>query len=191
MPITTEPQATASGGTAISFGPFRLLAARRLLLEGDQPVRLGSRALDLLTVLAENAGRVVPKEELIARVWRGIFVEESNLKIQVSALRRAVGDGQGSARYIVTVPGRGYEFVAPVRRTEEPLAAPPPGWRRSCSGVPPASAFWRPAASRWKSPVNASTGCGRSPPHRRRRFSPPRKRSHSPLCGCSWSGSRR
>jgi len=111
---------------AISFGPFRLLAAQRLLLEGDQPVRLGSRALDILAVLAENAGRVVPKEELIARVWPGIFVEESNLKIQVSALRRAVGDGQGSARYIVTVPGRGYEFVAPVRRTEEPPAAPPP-----------------------------------------------------------------
>src|SRR5713101_7526525 len=113
-------------GQAISFGPFRLLAAQRLLLEGDQPVRLGSRALDILAVLAENAGRVVPKEELIARVWPGIFVEESNLKIQVSALRRAVGDGQGSARYIVTVPGRGYEFVAPVRRTEGPPAAPPP-----------------------------------------------------------------
>ncbi len=111
---------------AISFGSFRLLPSQRLLLEGDQPVRLGSRALDILAVLAENAGRVVPKEELIARVWPGIFVEESNLKIQVSALRRAVGDGQGSARYIVTVPGRGYEFVAPVRRTEEPLGAPPP-----------------------------------------------------------------
>ncbi len=110
---------------AISFGSFRLLPSQRLLLEGDQPVRLGSRALDILAVLAENAGRVVPKEELIARVWPGIFVEESNLKIQVSALRRAVGDGQGSARYIVTVPGRGYEFVAPVRRTEEPPAAPP------------------------------------------------------------------
>jgi predicted ATPase/DNA-binding winged helix-turn-helix (wHTH) protein len=111
---------------AISFGSFRLLPSQRLLLEGDQPVRLGSRALDLLAVLAENAGRVVPKEELIARVWPGIFVEESNLKMQVSALRRAVGDGQGSARYIVTVSGRGYEFVAPVRRTEEPPAAPPP-----------------------------------------------------------------
>src|SRR6202030_721006 len=111
---------------AISFVSFRLLPSQRLLLEGDQPVRLGSRALDILAVLADNAGRVVPKEELIARVWPGIFVEESNLKIQVSALRRAVGDGQGSARYIVTVPGRGYEFVAPVRRTEEPLVAPPP-----------------------------------------------------------------
>src|SRR6202051_2172294 len=111
---------------AISLGYVRLLPSRRLLLKGDQPVRLGSRALDILAVLADNAGRVVPKEELIARVWPGVFVEEANLKIQVSALRRAMGDGQGSARYIVTVPGRGYEFVAPVRRTEEPPAAPPP-----------------------------------------------------------------
>ncbi len=111
---------------AISFGSFRLLPGQRLLLEGDQPVRLGSRALDILAVLAENAGRVVPKEELIARVWPGIFVEESNLKIQVSALRRALGDGQGGNRYIVTVPGRGYEFVVPVGLTAEPAAMPAP-----------------------------------------------------------------
>ena len=110
----------------ISFGPFRLLAPQRLLLEGDQPVRLGSRALDILAVLAENAGRVVSKEELIARVWPNVFVEESNLKIQVSALRRALGDGQGGNRYIVTVPGRGYEFVVPVGLTAEPAAMPAP-----------------------------------------------------------------
>src|SRR6266705_2666889 len=111
---------------AISFGSFRLLPNQRLLLEGDQPVRLGSRALDLLAVLAENAGRVVPKEELIARVWPKVFVEDANLKIQVSALRRVLGDGQGGNRYIVTVPGRGYEFVVPVGRTAEPAAMPAP-----------------------------------------------------------------
>jgi DNA-binding winged helix-turn-helix (wHTH) protein len=94
---------------AISFGSFRLLQSQRLLLEGDQPVRLGGRAFDILAVLAENAGRVVPKEELIARVWPKVFVEESNLKIQVSALRRALGDGQRGNRYILTVPGRGYD----------------------------------------------------------------------------------
>src|SRR6266852_5353544 len=111
---------------AISFGSFRLLPSQRLLLEGDQPVRLGSRALDILAVLAENAGRVVPKEELIARVWPKVFVEESNLKIQVSALRRALGDGQGGNRYIVTVPGHGYEFIVPVGLTAEPAAMPVP-----------------------------------------------------------------
>ena len=63
--------------------------------------------------------------ELIARAWPQTFVEESNLKLQVSALRRALGDGQGGHRYVVTVPGRGYNFVAPVR-PEEPSRAPPP-----------------------------------------------------------------
>jgi predicted ATPase/DNA-binding winged helix-turn-helix (wHTH) protein len=112
-------------GHPISFGPYRLLAAQRLLLEGDRPVRLGSRAFDILAALVERAGEVVGKEQLIARAWPQTFVEESNLKIQVSALRRALGDGQGGNRYVVTVPGRGYNFVAPVR-CEEPSPAPPP-----------------------------------------------------------------
>jgi len=112
-------------GHAISFGPFRLLAMQRLLLEGDQPVRLGSRAFDILAALVERAGEVVGKDELIARAWPKTYVEEANLKIQVSALRRALGDGQGGHRYVVTIPGRGYHFVAPVRR-EEPSRAPPP-----------------------------------------------------------------
>jgi predicted ATPase/DNA-binding winged helix-turn-helix (wHTH) protein len=112
-------------GHAISFGPFRLLAAQRLLLEGDNPVRLGSRAFDILAALVERPGEVVSKKELIARVWPKTFVEDANLKIQVSALRRALGDGQGGHRYVVTVPGRGYNFVAAVRREERsrvPLA---------------------------------------------------------------------
>ena len=89
----TEPQATTSGEPAISFGPFRLVAAQRLLLEDNKPVRLGSRAFDILAVLVERAGEVVSKEELIARVWPKTFVEDANLKIQVSALRRALGGG--------------------------------------------------------------------------------------------------
>ena len=113
-------------GDAISFGPFRLLAEQRLLLEGDKPVRLGSRAFDILAALVERAGEVVGKEELIARAWPQTFVEESNLKIQVSALRRALGDGQGGHRYIVTVPGRGYNFVAPIRLEEPSRPASPP-----------------------------------------------------------------
>src|SRR6266436_826788 len=113
-------------GRAISFGPFLLLAKERLLLEGDRPLRLGGRAFDILVFLIERAGEVVGKEELIARVWPQTFVEEANLKIQVSALRRALGDGQGGNRYIVTVPGRGYNFVAPVRHEEPAEAALPP-----------------------------------------------------------------
>ena len=108
---------------AISFGPFRLFSAQRLLLEGDRPVRLGSRAFDILAVLVERAGEVVSKEELISRAWPRTFVEEANLKIQISALRRALGDGQGGHRFVVTVPGRGYSFVAPVHRAEPPQVA--------------------------------------------------------------------
>src|SRR5271165_3735378 len=113
-------------GHAISFGPFRLLAGQRLLLEGDKPVRLGSRAFDILAALVERAGQVVGKEELIARVWPKTFVEESNLKIQVSALRRALGDGQGGHRCIVTVPGQGYNLVAPIRFEKPFRPASPP-----------------------------------------------------------------
>src|ERR1700759_4030074 len=108
---------------AISFGPFRLIAPRRLLLEGDKPLRLGSRAFDILATLVERAGEVVGKDELIARAWPRTVVEESNLGFQISGLRRALGDGQGGHRYVVTVPGRGYNFVAPVR-IEEPSRAP-------------------------------------------------------------------
>ena len=113
-------------GQAISFGPFRLLAEQRLLLEGGRPVQLGSRAFDILAALVEHPGEVVGKEQLIAQVWPQTFVEESNLKIQMSALRRALGDGQGGNRYVITVPGRGYNFVAPLRREETLLAAPAP-----------------------------------------------------------------
>src|SRR5271155_3580826 len=121
-----EPQATISGESAISFGPFRFVAARRLLLEGDKPVRLGSRAFDILTALVERAGEVVSKDELIARAWPATYVEEANLKIQVSALRRARGDGQGDNRYVVNVVGRGYNFVAPIRKAEPPNTSPSP-----------------------------------------------------------------
>src|SRR6478736_615897 len=124
--MMTEPQATTGGEPAISFGPFRLVAAQRLLLEGDKPVRLGSRAFDILTALVERAGEVVGREELIARAWPATFVEEANLKIQVSALRRVLGDGQGDNRYVATVIGRGYNFVAPIRKEEPSPASPSP-----------------------------------------------------------------
>jgi len=124
-----NPGLPSMNGRATSFGPFRLIAEQRLLLEGDRPVRLGSRAFDILVFLIERAGEVVGREELMARAWPQTFVEEANLKIQVSALRRALGDGQSGNRYIVTAIGRGYNFVAPVRidgpsRTLPPATAP-------------------------------------------------------------------
>jgi predicted ATPase/DNA-binding winged helix-turn-helix (wHTH) protein len=97
------------------FGPFVLIPGRQMLLKGDAPVRIGSRALDILITLVERPGQLVSKSELIARVWPNTFVDESNLKVNVSALRRALGDGgPDDARYIATVTGQGYRFVAPV-----------------------------------------------------------------------------
>jgi predicted ATPase/DNA-binding winged helix-turn-helix (wHTH) protein len=116
---------------AISFGPFRLFPSQRLLLEGDAPVRIGNRAFDILAALVERAGEVVGKDELMARTWPRTFVEEANLKIQVSALRRALGDGQGGRRFVATVPGRGYNFVAPISVAGFPQAASPPAIKRA------------------------------------------------------------
>jgi predicted ATPase/DNA-binding winged helix-turn-helix (wHTH) protein len=107
-----------------SFGPFRLLPRRRLLLQGDKPVSLGSRALDILTFLVEHPGELVNKRELMAHVWPNTFVVEGNLTVNVAALRRALGDGVRGNRYLVNIPGRGYRFVAPVGTSREP--APPP-----------------------------------------------------------------
>jgi predicted ATPase len=135
-----EPPPTEGGERAFAFGPYRLLAEQRLLLEGDKPVRLGGRAFDILTALVERAGEVVGKEELIARAWPQIFVEEANLKIQVSALRRALGDGQGGHRYVATVTGRGYNFVAPVNLEEPSWASPPPTIARAAPHNLPISA---------------------------------------------------
>ena len=98
----------------VSFGPFRLFAAERQLKKGDEALQLGSRALDTLIALVERAGEVVTQRELISRVWLNVTVEEANLRVHIASLRKALGDGREGARYIVTVPGRGYSFVAPV-----------------------------------------------------------------------------
>ena len=116
-------QAKASSDVAISFGPFRLFPTQRLLLKGDKPTRTGSRALEILIHLVQHAGEVVDKDELISRVWSKTFVEETNLRVHIAALRKALGDRESTARYITTVPGRGYCFVAPVERLD---ISPPP-----------------------------------------------------------------
>ena len=101
----------------IFFGPFRLLQARRLLLKGNEPVSVSGRAFDLLIALVERPGEVVSKSELIAKVWPQTFVAEGNLKVRIAALRRVLAGGQPGDRYISTIVGRGYCFVAPVTRS--------------------------------------------------------------------------
>ena len=102
-----------AAGRARAFGPFRLLPTQRLLLEEGEPVRLGSRALDILIALTERRGELVGKAELLARVWPGRFVEEGNLKFHIGALRRILGDGHRGRRYIATSSGQGYSDVVP------------------------------------------------------------------------------
>jgi len=125
--LRVPDRTAASAHHAISFGPFRLVPSQQLLLEDGKPVRLGSRALDILIALAERPNELVSKEDLIARVWPDTFVEEGNLRVHIATLRRALGDGQAGKRYVANIPGRGYRFVAPISlSTEQASQAPPP-----------------------------------------------------------------
>jgi DNA-binding winged helix-turn-helix (wHTH) protein len=98
--------------SVLEFGRFRLLSRRRQLLADGVPVELGTRAFDVLMVLVESRGLLVTKDELFNRVWPGTIVEENNLQVQISALRKALGADRD---FIVTVSGRGYRFTAEVR----------------------------------------------------------------------------
>ncbi|WP_082646136.1 ATP-binding protein [Bradyrhizobium valentinum] len=109
--------ASASVELTFTFGPFRLVPRQQLLLRGDNPVPLGSRAFEILVALVEHAGEVVDKDDLIARVWPGLTVEDSNVRAQINAVRRTLAEGRTGENYIVTVPGRGYRFVATVSRS--------------------------------------------------------------------------
>lgn len=106
----------------LRFGPYMFHPRQRLILDGDRPLRMGGRALDILQVLVERAGNVVGKDELIARVWPTSVVEEINLRVHIAALRRALGDGPEGQRYIVNIPQRGYVFIAPVQRMAQGTA---------------------------------------------------------------------
>ncbi|OUL99457.1 ATP-binding protein [Variovorax sp. JS1663] len=111
------------------FGPFELLPGRQLLLRDGVQVRIGGRAIDILLMLLERSGQLVSKQELMERVWHKTVVEEGNLKVNIANLRRVLGDGPGPCRYIATVNGRGYRFIAGVQTGDEmghsaPLAEP-------------------------------------------------------------------
>src|SRR5260370_8774601 len=98
----------------ICFGPFRLSVTERVLEKGGVRVRLGSRPLDILIALVERPAEVVCKKQLIAKVWPDLVVDEGSLRFHVSALRKALGQGQSCTRYVTNVWGRGYWFVAPI-----------------------------------------------------------------------------
>jgi predicted ATPase/DNA-binding winged helix-turn-helix (wHTH) protein len=131
---TVSEGGASAGGDIISFGPFRLFPAARALEKDSIPIALGNRALDILLVLTERAGEVVGHRELLARVWRDLVVDPSNLRVHINGLRRVLGQGHdgghdngdsnGKERYIANVVGQGYSFVAPVRR-ESSYSRPP------------------------------------------------------------------
>ena len=117
--MTDEQPAPAAD--PISFGPFRLFPACRNLARAGSPIHLSARAFDILIVLVEHAGEVVSKKKLMARVWPDVTVEEGNLRFHIAALRKALEDGQSGARYVTTIAGRGYCFVAPISRSNTNL----------------------------------------------------------------------
>src|SRR5262245_42332167 len=110
------------------FEGFRFERRGRGLFRLDKdgafvPLPIGSRALEVLGILVERSGDLVSRDEIMSAVWPGIVVENSNLPVQIAALRRLLGDGRADSSCIQTLPGRGYRFVAPVTRVE--LSASP------------------------------------------------------------------
>lgn len=106
------------------FGPFRLDAEERVLLREGQPVSLPPKDLETLLVLVEKAGHIVEKEEILEKVWAGVFVEEGNLSRRIFNLRQVLGDTEDGRNYIETIPRRGYRFVAAIQEDGAFVPAP-------------------------------------------------------------------
>jgi len=136
--------APPSGASArlFSFGPYRLDPTARVLAKDGVPVAISSRAFDILQLLIEHRDRVVAKDEIMDRVWAGTFVEDNNLAVQISALRRILAVEEGAPPWIVTVSGRGYRFTGQIAEAAPVVAIP--------SEVPPTVAKGRP---RWIVPA--------------------------------------
>src|SRR6202451_595982 len=109
----------AQSKDVVSFGPFSLVASERLLTRDGVPVELGARALDILIALVSRPNEIVSKRDLLSRVWPEVTVEEGSLRFHIASLRRALGDRKDGARYITTLAGRGYCFVAPISRSSD------------------------------------------------------------------------
>ena len=118
---------TSRNSRIYEFGPFKLVPAEKQLLRDADLVSLTPKSFDLLVVLVENAGHLVEKSELMNRVWPDSFVEEANLSVKMSELRRALGEGANENQYIETVPRRGYRFVAEVSKRSHGPDSEKPG----------------------------------------------------------------
>src|SRR5438132_9721563 len=121
---------TPAGAVVYEFGSFRLDAADGVLTRGAAPVAIAPKVIATLLALVEHAGRVVSKEQLMARVWPDTFVDESNLAQNIFRLRKILG-GESDQTFIQTVPRRGYRFIHPVRVVMTKTAAPAAVQRRA------------------------------------------------------------
>ena len=119
MSSGARPPSPEPRNESYSFGPFRLETRERRLLRDGQPVPLTDKAFDLLEALVKRPGRLLHKEELMHLVWPDAAVEENNLTVTMSALRKALGEGPTDRHYVETVPRHGYRFVADVREVGE------------------------------------------------------------------------
>lgn len=113
-------------GSLYEFGPFRLDPAEHRLTRDGSPASLPPKAFELLLLLVQNSGRLLTKEQIMAALWPGGFVEDANLTVSISLLRKALGGKEGNLRYIETVPKKGYRFVASVKEVESPDQSPDP-----------------------------------------------------------------
>ena len=106
--------ASSPRGGVASFGPFRLHVTERLLEKNGVPVKIGSRALDILVTLLEQAPEVVSKHDLNRRAWGRLIVDEGSIRAQIARLRKRLDDGDSAVSYIANIPGRGYCFTGAV-----------------------------------------------------------------------------
>lgn len=146
---------------AFVFGPFRLYPQSRLLKKSTDEISLGGRAFDVLAAMVERAGEVLSNRELMTVAWPDLVVEESNVRVQIAMLRRKLGCGRDGLRYIVSVAGRGYCFVAPIERvaSDESIA---PATASSILRIPSAQSAEKPlmpiGQARLPAPLEHATG---------------------------------
>ena len=138
-------QGTPEPHLLYEFGDFRLDAGRHLLFPkgGSVALPIKPKVLEALLLFVKHQGQLLDKERLLAELWPGLVIEESGLTQVISTLRRVLKETPGENRYLATVPGRGYRFVASVARMPEPS----PGRQEPATG-PPLTSTTRPAATR-------------------------------------------
>ena len=146
---TSAAMALQAAGLGFAFGRFVMHRRQRQLLDNGEPVEIGSRAFEVLLALVEADGALVTKDAMLGRVWPDVIVEENNLQVQISSLRRALGSDRD---WIVTIPGRGYRFTGPVAALPDEAAArrPHPG---GCDGPARLSVLVLPFAGRGGDPA--------------------------------------